>query len=327
MMDIEALYGRPLDNLLTEAWAIRKTHFPPVLKLAAPGAKHYEIEGYRNNPDRFAAISLTGAACSLRCEHCRGQLLESMYPAPTPQALRDLADELVGRGCQGVLLSGGADHEGHVPLDGHLDAIAELKSRGLKVIVHTGLVNKATAQDLKAAGVDQVLVDVIGDEETVRQVYHLDKRPQDYAATLDVLKEVGLSIAPHIVVGLHFGQIRGELAALEMITAAEPEMIILVALNPLPATPMARFPAPSAEAVGRMAAVARILNPERPISLGCARPPGPTKARMESLAIAAGVNALAYPSEASIDYARSFSLKVEWTEMCCSIDAATLDRE
>ncbi|MFQ6057624.1 MAG: radical SAM protein [Anaerolineae bacterium] len=318
-MDIEALYRRPLHELLVEAWTLRQMHFPPLLKLAAPGAKRYEIEGFRNNPDRFAAISITGRACALRCEHCQGQLLESMYPAPSPQALRDLTDELVARGCQGVLLSGGADREGRVPLDGHLKAIAYLKARGLKVIVHTGLVDKATAQGLKTAGVDQVLVDVIGDEETIHQVYHLDKRPQDYAATLAVLKEAGLAIAPHIVVGLHFGQIRGELAALEMITAAEPEVIILVVLNPLPNTPMARFPAPSVEVVSRLAAVARILNPERPISLGCARPPGPTKARMERLAITAGINTLAYPSEASIDYARSLSLRVEWAEVCCSL--------
>ena len=318
-MDIEALYRCPLDELLLEAWTIRQTHFPPILRLAAPGAKRYEIEGFRNNPDRFVAISLTGRACVLRCEHCQGQLLESMYPAPTPQLLRDLADELVARGCQGVLLSGGADRQGQVPLDGHLEAIAYLKARGLKVIVHTGLVDKATARGLKTAGVEQVLVDVIGDEETIRQVYHLDKKPQDYAATLAALKEVGLTIAPHVVVGLHFGRIRGELTALEMITAAEPEAIILVVLNPLPGTPMGRFPPPSAEAVGRLAAVARILNPERQINLGCARPPGPTKARMERLAITAGINALAYPSETSIAYARSLALAVEWVEMCCSL--------
>jgi uncharacterized radical SAM superfamily protein len=318
-MDTEALYRCPLDELLLEAWTIRQTHFLPVLRLATPGAKRYEIEGFRNNPDRFVAISLTGRACVLRCEHCQGQLLESMYPAPTPQLLRDLADELVARGCQGVLLSGGADRQGQVPLDGHLEAIAYLKARGLKIIVHTGLVDKATARGLKTAGVDQVLVDVIGDEETIRQVYHLDKKPQDYAATLAALKEVGLTIAPHVVVGLHFGRIRGELAALEMITAAEPEAIILVVLNPLPGTPMGRFPAPSAEAVGRLAAVARILNPERQINLGCARPPGPTKARMELLAITAGINALAYPSETSIAYARSLALAVEWVEMCCSL--------
>jgi uncharacterized radical SAM superfamily protein len=318
-VNAQDLYHRPLEELLAEAWAVREAHFPPLLKLSAPGAKRYEIEGFGNDPDHFAAISLTGRACALGCEHCRGRLLEGMVPAPTPQALRSLADELLTKGCRGVLLSGGADIEGRVPLDDHLETIAYLKSLGLQVIVHTGLVDRATAQGLKAAGVDQVLVDVIGDEETIRQVYHLDKGPRDYAEALAVLKEVGLAIAPHIVIGLHFGQVRGEVAALEMITAAEPEAIVLVVLNPLPRTPMGRLPAPPVEAVGRLAAVARILNPERPISLGCARPPGPAKARMEKLAIAAGINALAYPSEASLDYAASLALEIEWAEVCCSL--------
>lgn len=190
MMEVETLYSRPLDELLVEAWAIRQTHFPPVLKLAAPGVKRYEVEGFRNNPDRFAAIGLTGRACALRCEHCRGQLLESMYPAPTPQTLPDLADELMTRGCQEVLLSGGPDRSA---------SCAPERSPGGHRRSHPPwpqghcshrFVDKATAQALKAADADQVLVDVIGDEEAIRQVYHLDKKPGDYAATLDVRKEL-----------------------------------------------------------------------------------------------------------------------------------------
>lgn len=318
-MDVETLYRQPAEELLDRAWALRSAHFPPVLELAAPGAKRYQMEGFRNDPHRFAAISLTGPSCALRCEHCRGQLLESMHAATTGLGLRHLGDKLAARGCQGVLLSGGSDYQGQVPLRDHLDSIAYLKDLGLQVIVHTGLVDEATARDLKTTGVDQVLVDVIGDEETIRQVYHLDKKPQDYAATLVVLKEAGLVIAPHVVIGLHFGRIRGELAALDMITRADPEAIILVVLNPLPGTPMARLAAPSAETVGRLSAVARILNPRRKISLGCARPPGPAKAEMEHLAIAAGINTLAYPSESSLGYARSLSLDTIWTEKCCSL--------
>jgi hypothetical protein len=40
---------------------------------------------------------------------------------------------------------------------------------------------------------------------------------------------------------------------------------------------------------------------------------------MESLAVAAGINALTYPSEVSIDCARSLSLEVEWVETCCNL--------
>lgn len=318
LSEVEDLYRRPLEELVAEAWAIRQANFPPLLKLAAPGAKHYEVDGFRNSPHRFVDVSLTGRACALQCEHCRGRLLETMRPATTPAALRALADELTSKGCQGVLLSGGSDSEGQVPLRGYLEAIAYLKERGLRVIVHSGLLDEATARGLKAAGVDQVLLDVIGDEETIRQVYHLDKTPGDYAAALALLKEVGLPIAPHIVIGLHFGQIRGELEALRQITAAEAEAIVLVVLNPLGRTPMGEFPPPPAEAVGKMVALARLLNPRTPLALGCARPTL-TKTAMERLAIAAGVNTVAYPGEEAIAYARSLGLAVEFAEMCCSL--------
>jgi len=319
MTSVEALYRQPWEELLEQAWALRRAHFPPVLELAVPGAKRYQMEGFCNKRHRFAAISLTGGSCSLGCEHCRGQLLKSMYAASTGPALRRLADDLVARGCQGVLLSGGADRRGRVPLRDHLDAIKYLKEMGLKVIVHTGLADEATARDLKAVGVDQVLVDVIGDEETIRQVYHLDRKPEDYSATLALLKETGLAIAPHVVIGLHFGRIRGELSALEMIARVDPEALVLVVLNPLAGTPMVDSQPPSAEVVGRLAAVARILIPERRISMGCARPPGPGKVAMEHLAISAGINALAYPSASSLAHARSHALGTVWRELCCSL--------
>ncbi|HID61699.1 MAG TPA: radical SAM protein [Anaerolineae bacterium] len=318
LSEVEALYQRPLEEVVSEAWAVRQANFPPSLKLAAPGAKRYEVDGFRNSPHKFVDVSLTGRACALQCEHCRGRLLETMRPATTPAALRALADELISKGCQGVLLSGGSDAEGRVPLAGYFEAIAYLKERGLRVIVHSGLLDQATAHGLKAAGVDQVLLDVIGDEQTIRRVYHLDKTPQDYAAALALLKEVGLSIAPHIVIGLHFGQMRGELEALRQITAAGVEVIVLVVLNPLLRTPMKEFLPPPPGAVGKIVALARLLNPRTPLALGCARPAF-LKADVDRLAIAAGVNTLAYPGEEAIVHARSLGLAVEFAEMCCSL--------
>lgn len=317
--ELLALYHHPLEELLDEAWALRQANFPPGLKLAAPSTKRFEVDTYRNQPHRFVAISLTGGACQLQCEHCRGRLLESMYPARSPAELYGVADALVEQGCQGVLLSGGANREGQVPLAGFDAAIGQLKQRGLKVIVHTGLVDLKTALSLKAAGVDQVLLDVIGDSDTVRQVYHLDRSPADYVASLACLKEAGLAVAPHVIIGLHFGQIRGELAALRHITAAQVEAIILVVLNPLPGTPMHDCPPPPAEEVGRLAAVARILNPHTRLALGCARPPSPFRARMEQLAIRAGINVLAYPSQQALDYASSLGLTTAFSELCCSL--------
>ncbi|HAM43633.1 MAG TPA: radical SAM protein [Propionibacteriaceae bacterium] len=317
--ELLALYSRPLEGLLDEAWALRQANFPPELKLAAPSTKRFEVDTYRNLPHRFVAISLTGGSCQLQCEHCQGRLLESMYPARSPSELCGLADALIEQGCQGVLLSGGANKEGQVPLAGFEKAIGHLKERGLKVIVHTGLLDLETALSLKAAGVDQVLLDVIGDRDTIRQVYHLDKSPADYEAALAYLKEAKLAVAPHVVIGLHFGRIRGELEALRHITAAQVEAIILVVLNPLPGTPMDHCATPTAEEAGRLAAVARILNPHTRLALGCARPPSPFRARMEQLAIRAGVNVLAYPSQQALDYASSLGLTTVFSELCCSL--------
>ena len=196
------------------AWQARVDHFPPWLGLAVPGARHYQTEHYRNEPHRFATISLTGTACALNCAHCGRHLLDSMYAAPTPEELDALGHRLLAQGCQGVLLSGGADALGAVPLRRHLPAIAALKKMGLRVIVHTGLTDQETAEGLFEAGIDQALFDVIGAEETIRAVYGLPYTPQDYARGLAVLRRAGLQVAPHVVIGLHFGQVRGELNAL-----------------------------------------------------------------------------------------------------------------
>lgn len=307
------------EELLREAWAARRAHFPATLWLAAPGAKRYQTDGFSNRPNRFAAISLTGGQCALGCDHCGGRLLAAMHAAPNAGALREVAEGLVARGCRGVLLSGGADRRGRVPLKGHLEAIGYLKTLGLRVIVHTGLVDRDTASELARVGVDQVLVDVIGDEETIRRVYHLDRKPADYAASLAVLKEAGLAIAPHVVIGLHFGQVRGELRALEMVRDAEPEAIVLVVLSPLVGTAMAEVDPPAPRTVGRIVATARMMNPTRRIMLGCARPAGPGKGEMERLTIAGGINALAYPTQSAVRYAQSRGLAVEWRETCCSL--------
>ena len=319
MSEAEVLFRRPWAELQEAAWEVRQRYHPADLVFAIPGAKRYETEHYRNTPHRFASISLTGRRCALLCEHCRGQLLEGMLPAPTPGALLALGRRLVEQGCEGVLISGGAGAGGAVPLQPHLAAIARLKEWGLRVIVHTGLLDRETAEGLQAAGVDQVLCDVIGDAATIRQVLHLDRSPADYAETLALLRGLGIPIAPHIVVGLHFGQLRGELTALEMISHTGADVVVLVVLRPLPHTPMADLSGVEPEAVGRLAAVARLLNPTVPLTLGCARPSGPAKIEIERRVVLAGVNSVAYPDPATVRLAEELGLRTSFVESCCTL--------
>ena len=319
MSAAESLFHQPWEELQRAAWAVRQQHHPPVVHIAVPGVKRYETEHYRNTPHRFANISLTGERCALQCEHCRGQLLKGMIPVRHPQALVALGRRLVEQGCEGVLISGGADTDGAVPILPYLDAIARLKEWGLQVIVHTGLPDRKTVEGLKSVGVDQVLFDFVGDETTICEVLHLPYSPADYAEALRSLREAGVRVAPHIVIGLYYGQMRGELAALEAVSRIGADVLVLVVLRPLPHTPMAGLPAVEPETVGRLAAVARLLNPTLPLTLGCARPAGPTGAEMERRALLAGVNRIAYPNPATIQLAGELGLHVSFVERCCTL--------
>ncbi len=319
MSEAEVLFRRPWKELQAAAWQVRQRHHPPDLVFAVPGAKRYETEHYHNTPHRFASVSLTGRQCALQCEHCRGQLLAGMLPAPTPDDLLAQGRRLIEQGCEGLLISGGADTDGAVPLKPHLLAIARLKEWGLRIIVHTGLLDRETAEGLNAAGVDQVLFDVVGDAATIQQVLHLGRSPDDYANTLEMLRGLEIPVAPHVVIGLHFGQLRGELAALEMISRVGAEVVVLVVLRPLPHTPMADAPVVEPEAVGRLAAVARLLNPTVPLTLGCARPAGLVKIKMERRAVLAGVNAVAYPDPATVRLADKLGLNTSFVESCCTL--------
>lgn len=308
-----------LNGIIQRAWDTRCKFHSPVLKVAAPGAKHYENNYFTNNPLSFVNISITENRCECNCAHCKGKLLESMIQIGSPAAMFKMIDHMVGKGCHGILVSGGANLRGEVPLAPFIDAIAYAHSKGLKVLVHTGLLSQRTAALLAEAGVDQVIFDIIGDERTIKEVYHIDRQPRDYLNAMLDCRKAGLVLAPHLVIGLYYGQIAGELQALEMIKQAEAQILVLVVLMPLAGTGMASVKPPRIENVTRIIAAAREMNPSIPISLGCARPSGTYKRQLEKMAVDCGVNSMAYPDEETLKYAAGRGLRLFFTESCCSL--------
>jgi uncharacterized radical SAM superfamily protein len=318
---IDHLIQIPLSELQSEAFRLRKAHFGNELTFSIPGTVSYHDERLPFQEDRFAAISVTGGRCDLRCAHCKGKLLESMIPAADPEAFSGALAQLWLKGAHGILVSGGADHNGEVPLEKFIPSIKTLKENDpqFKVIVHTGLIRRETAKKLREAAVDQILIDVMGDEDTIHEVYHLNKRVEDYEETLCMLKAMGHRLAPHIIIGHHFGEIRGEWRALEMVTRVGVETIVLVILKNLQPDRENRFKVPKPEEISKISAIARILNPDIRIRMGCIRPAHPWKAAMERGAIDSGVNTVAYPLQGTIDYAKEMGLDTKFVEMCCSL--------
>ena len=303
---------------IDEAWQVRQGHSSRIW-FSVPGVKHYQNRYYTNHPLSFVNLSVTGSACACRCAHCGGKLLQNMIPAVRPEDMFWIVDHLAARGCRGILVSGGADKGGEVPLLPFVDAIKHAKNCGLRVLVHSGIIRPETAAGLKEAGVDQVLMDNIGDETTIHSVYHLQRKPEEYLAAMFTCIEHGLKIAPHVVIGLHYGDIVGEMRALEMIQAAGPEILVLVVLTPIDGTDMDGITPPSLEEVVEVMAAARLQNPGIPVSLGCARPVGRYKREVEKMAVDCGFNVVAYPDETTVDYARCRGLMPVFTEECCSL--------
>ena len=296
-----------------------RLHHDSRIWFSVPGSKHYESRLFKNHPRSFVNLSITGNACACRCEHCDARLLQTMMPTETPEKMCGIVDHLIESGCQGILVSGGADGRGEVPLVDFTEAMRYAHKKGLKVLVHSGLLQKETALQLKDCGVDQVLMDVIGHEQTIHDVYHLDHSPDDYLRSMMICREAGLDFAPHIVIGLHFGQILGEYSALSMIREAQPQTLVLVILRPMARTPMSAVSPPQLTAVEELLFAARLWNPEIFLSLGCARPPGEYKRRVEKLAIDYGFNGIAFPSDDAIDHACGRGLVPVFTEQCCSL--------
>lgn len=310
------------DNL-QKAKEIRH-HWDSRMWFSVPGSRHYETLFYSNRPYSFATLSVTGSQCACRCEHCNARLLHSMIPAETPVKMYRTVDRLIERGCRGILISGGADEEGQVPIEPFLDAIRYAKDRGLTVLVHTGLIGTDMAFNLKNCGVDQILIDVIGHEQTIRDVYHLERTPDDYLETMIVCREAGLNFVPHVVIGLHFGQILGEYRALEMIREIRPERLVLVVLTPSSDTGMSHVKPPQLSEVKKVLAAARVRHPDTFLNLGCAKPAGIYKRQVEEAAIDCGFNGIAYPSESAIEYAIRLGFTPVFTESCCSLSGDVL---
>ncbi len=307
-------------SLQEKAFATRQAHFDHRIYFFAPGLKHFETEEFRQQtPQAFRPISLTGSACALQCEHCQSKILDSMIPLDQKEGLFALCRRLAERGTQGVLISGGSQPNGQVPLRKYLPDIARVKQElGLRVMVHCGVVDEETACGLKDAGVDGVMLDIIGAEETIRQVYHLDLTPADFERSLAILARYGHSMRPHIILGLHFGRFLGEHQALEMIARYPVDVLVLVILTPLVGTPMQGIQPPSVKQIKAFFGRARLRLPRTPIMLGCARPLGRHKMAVDRAAIDFGLNGLAYPAEGLVAYARQRGLEPVFRENSCS---------
>ncbi|MEJ2242793.1 MAG: hypothetical protein P8Y18_11735 [Candidatus Bathyarchaeota archaeon] len=171
---------------------------------------------------------------------------------------------------------------------------------------------------MQEAKVDAALIDIIGSNETIQDIYNLNVTVEDYEQSLKALHESGIPFVPHVLVGLHNGKLKGEFEALKLIEKYSPSAVIVIAFMPIRTTPMENVNPPKPEDVIRTLASARLLMPKIPLVLGCMRPKAEYRVKTDILAVRVGVNAIAFPSEEAIKLAKSMNLKISYSSLCCS---------
>jgi hypothetical protein len=307
------------NTLDREAIQIRLNNKEPVEQLI----KEITLRNFNNTanifiPGRhFPALSVTGANCSLGCEHCNKSYLSHMMDASSKTKLRESLDTLVSAEAQGCLISGGCDADGKVPLLEYKDVFHEYKEKtDLIFNFHAGLLNEDEIKQL-ADFADIVSFDFTLDEEIIKNIYHLDRKPEDYMRTLENMMKHNIRVVPHINIGLNYGSIKEEIVTLEYLSKFEFELIVFIIL--IPPEGDDRFTEPRVEEIGKVLTEARLKFPKAELSLGCMRPRSKIRSAIEDAAIKAGINRFEIPLKKTIRKLTENGMKLNTYHACCAI--------
>jgi uncharacterized radical SAM superfamily protein len=292
------------------------------IRFSTPTFKSYsscELDGCGKNS--FPAFSVTASGCALDCDHCQAKILEPMIPATNPELLERKVRELIAsQDLRGFLLSGGSNRRNEIRYERYYPVLERLKREFpyLKIAIHSALLDEARARSMEAAGVDTAMMDVIGSNETIREVYHLDRPVEDFEATLASLCATKMEVVPHIVIGLHYGRVLGEPRALDIVSRHRVHSLVLVVVMPFYARP-GTFQTPDTHEAGRIFLEARRRIPDREVLLGCARPPGLHRRVTDAYAVMAGLDGIAFPAEGTLAVAQAIGRPAVQEHACCSM--------
>lgn len=263
---------------------------------------------------RCPSVSISGTRCALNCRHCNRHYLSHMVQASSPDRLLSEAEKLRKRGAYGLLISGGCDSRGRMlNLKKMLPVMRELRENGMLIKLHTGFVDRKIAEEI-AESIDIASMEMVGDESTIKEIFRLPASPDTYVETFRNLADAGVRyIAPHIAVGLHYGILKGEFRALELLKETiAPSTISIITFRPTKGTELENLKPPEPRAVGDVVKRARELFPGTNIVLGCMRPRGSerndaaklARVDIETAALEAGIQGIEIPSNILLERAR-----------------------
>ncbi len=283
---------------LEEAWNLRTSNFPDELACYVP--------------ERTLAVSLTRTSCALNCAHCGRHYLESMTP------MERCPETLDKKSYSSCLVSGGCAPDGSIDIKDKLNFFEYLKGRGMRINSHVGLIKKDEMRAM-APLVDRISFDFIVHDDTIAEVFGIDRKGTDYLDTYRDLRELGLPVIPHICAGIRGGTIEGEHEALETLAKIGADKLVFIVLIPTPGTAYADRRPPELDGLAGLFLRARKLFRDIPINLGCMRPKGRYRSELDVLAVKCGFNGIVNPTAKARDLAESRGLALVKKWECCAL--------
>jgi len=233
-----------------------------------------------------------------------------MEQATNSDDLWDLAVEFKAKGIKGMLISGGSDSSGAVPILPFLDIIKKIKIKlNICINLHTGLIKIEDIPKLVEKGIDVISFDIVGSPDALLNVYGLEVELDYFDRALAAFNNQGLRVVPHITVGLDRGNDSGEAAALRLLAAHEPHFVVINALMSSEGSEKAAARLPEVLRLAR-----DILPENTSIGVGCMRPRGDWLMAN----YLAKVNSIALPSKALLKGLAALGIETCEHEGCCA---------
>jgi len=227
----------------------------------------------------------------------------------TADELLKVAKKVKDNGGKGILISGGCDLRGTVPLTSFIPTIRKISDVGLEVNVHSGFLSASEAKGLVDAGVTVFSMDIHQDQAIISNVLNLQETPDRYGETIDNIINAGGRVVPHITIG--FGA-EDLLFSISLLKEKNIREIVVLALVPTPGTDVYE---PSEDGV--LAAINILIESGFDVTLGCMR--SRDYIAVETECIKMGVRRIANPSLKTVKWAEENGFEVEEIGKCCCL--------